>query len=80
MTAVRGITSRVDIIWNRDGTEFKRMKDVSVNSRTGNMVMYTSDTYTISVTAEVTEFRCKVVINTIPPVVATNDILLAIGE
>jgi len=44
------------------------------------MVMYTSDTYTISVTAEVTEFRCKVVINTIPPVVATNDILLAIGE
>ena len=74
MTAVRGITSRVDIIWSRDGTEVERMEGVSVNSTAENMVMY-SDTYNISqltTTDDGREYQCEVVINTSPPVMATG--------
>ena len=77
VTAVRGITSRVDIIWSRDGTEVERMEGVSVSSTTGNnMVMYTN-TYTItqlSTTDDGREYQCEVVINTSPPVMANNSV------
>ena len=78
VTAVRGITSRVDIIWSRNGTEVERMEGVSVSSTTGNMVMYT-DTYTISqlsTTDNRTAYQCEVVINTSPPVMATGSVTL----
>ena len=79
VTAVRGITSRVDIIWSRDGTEVKRMMEVSFSSTTGNMVMYT-DTYTISqlnTTDDGREYQCEVMINTSPPVMATGSVTLS---
>ena len=83
VTAVRGITSRVDIIWSRGGTEVERMEGVSVSSTTGNMVMYT-DTYTISqltTTDDGREYQCEVVINTSPPVMATGSVILDVmGE
>ena len=78
VTAVRGITSRVDIIWSRDGTEVKRMMEISFSSTTGNMVMYT-DPYTISqlnTTDDGREYQCEVVINTSPPVMATGSVTL----
>ena len=78
VTAVRGITSRVDITWSRDGTEVKRMEGVSVSSTTGNMVMYT-DTYTISqlnTTDDGREYQCEVVINTSPPLMAKSSVTL----
>ena len=83
VTAVRGITSRVDIIWSRDGTEVERMEGVSVSSTTGNMVMYT-DTYTISqlnTTDDGREYQCEVVINTSTPVMANGSVALDVmGE
>ena len=83
VTAVRGITSRVDIIWSRNGTEAERMNGVSVSSTTGNMVMYT-DTFTISqlnITDNRTVYQCEVVINSSPPVMATGSVTLDVmGE
>ena len=83
VTTVRGITSRVDIIWSRDGTEVERMEGVSISSTTGNMVMYT-DTYTIlqlNITDNRTVYQCEVVINTGPPVMATGSVTLDVmGE
>jgi len=78
VTTVRGITSRVDIIWNRNDTKAKTTKGVNVSSTTGNLVMYT-DTYTISqlnTTDDSSEYQCEVVINTNPPVLATGSVIL----
>ena len=83
VTTVRSITSRVDIIWRRDGTEVERMEGVSDSSTTGNMVMYT-DTYSISqlnTTDDGREYQCEVVINTSPLVMATGSVTLDVtGE
>ena len=83
MTAVRGITSRVDIIWSSDGREVEIMEGVSVSSTPDNSVVYT-DTYTISqlnTTDDGREYQCEVVINTSPPVMATGSVTLdVIGE
>jgi len=75
---VRGITSRVGIIWRSDGTELERMEVVTVNYTTDNSAIYT-DTYTIpqlNTTDDGREYQCEVVINTNPPVMATSTILL----
>ncbi|XP_065911365.1 uncharacterized protein [Dysidea avara] len=78
VTTVRGITSRVDIIWSSDGTELERMEGVSVSSTTDNSVVYT-DTYNISqlnTTDDGREYQCEVVINTSPPVIANDSVTL----
>jgi len=77
-TTVRGITSRVDIKWSSDGTELKRIDSVTVSSTTDNLLVYT-DTYTISqlsTTDDGREYQCEVVINTTPPVVTENSVIL----
>jgi len=74
VTTVRGITSRVDIIWSSDGTELERMEGVNVSSITDNSVVYI-DAYNISqlsTTDDGREYQCEVVINT-SPLVITND-------
>ncbi|XP_065910329.1 adhesion G protein-coupled receptor L3-like isoform X3 [Dysidea avara] len=78
VTTVRGITSRVDIIWSSDGLELERMEGVNINSTTDNSVVYT-DTYTIprlSTTDNGTVYQCEVMINTDPPVIADNRVTL----
>ena len=78
VTTVRGITSRVDIIWSSDGTALERMEGVIVNSTTDNSVVYT-DTYNISqlnTTDDGKEHQCEVVINTSPPVMANDSVTL----
>ena len=46
VTTVRGITSRVDIVWSSDGTVLRRMNGVS-STTMDNSLVYT-DNYTIS--------------------------------
>ena len=78
VTTVRGITSRVDIIWSSDGRELERMEGVNVSSTTDNSVVYT-DTYNISqlsTTDEDREYQCEVVINTSPSVMANDSVTL----
>ena len=78
VTTVRGITSRVDIVWSSGGTELQRMNGIS-----GNSLVYT-DSYTISQLSTTDEGRviqCEVVINASPPVMASDSITLDVtGE
>ena len=82
VTTVRGITSRVDIVWSSGGTELERMNDVSSTMLSDSLV-YT-DSYTISQLSTTDEGRviqCEVVINASPPVVASDSITLDVtGE
>ena len=82
VTTVRGITSRVDIVWSSNGTELERMNDVS-STTMENSLVYT-DSYTISQLSTTDESRmiqCEVVINTSPSVMDSDSITLdVIGE
>ena len=82
VTAVRGITSRVDIVWSSGGTELQRMDNVSLTVM-GNSLVYT-DSYTISQLSTTDESRviqCEVVINASPSVMASDSFTLDVtGE
>ena len=82
VTAVRGITSIVDIVWNSGGTELQRMNNVS-SITMGNSLVYT-DYYTISqlnTTDDDRVIQCEGVINANPPVMASDSVTLGVtGE
>ena len=64
VTTVKGITSRVDIVWSSGGTELQRMNDVS-STMMSNSLVYTNS-YTISQLSTTDDGRviqCGVVIN-----------------
>ena len=80
--AVRGITSRVNIIWSRSGVVLNQTNDI-LPSTTDSLLMYT-DTYTISLLStddDGREYQCEVAIDTNPPVMATGSVSLDVmGE
>ena len=82
MTTVRGITSRVDIVWS-SGTAVLRIINGTAATTMNNSLVYT-DSYTISklgTTDDGRVIQCEVVINAIPSVMATDSITLdVIGE
>ena len=65
VTTVRGITSRVDIVWSSNGTELERMDDVSSTTMDNLLVVYTHS-YIIS-QFRTTDYhrviQCEVVVN-----------------
>ena len=74
VTAVRGITSRVDIVWSSDGMELNRTNSTTPTMM-DNSLMYT-DSYTISqlsTTDDGSVIQCEVVISVIPSVMANNN-------
>ena len=78
MTTVRGITSRVDIVWSSDGSELQTINITNAHLTSNNAKIYTS-TYTIpqlSTTDDGRVYQCEVVINTSPPVRATGSVTL----
>ena len=78
ITAVRGITSRVDIIWSSDGLELQRTKKVNVTSMTSYSVLYT-DSYNIpqlSTADEDKTYECTILVISTLPVMATNNVTL----
>ena len=78
VTTVRGITSRVDIVWkNSNGMELDTTGNIMPTMMTDSLV-YT-DSYTIlqlSTTDDGRVIQCEVVINASPPVKASNSITL----
>ena len=77
VTTVKGITSRVDIVWRSGSTELERMNGLT-STTMGNSLVYT-DNYTISQLSTTDEGRviqCEVVINASPPVMASDSITL----
>ena len=80
MTSVRGITSRVDIIWRNisNSAELDRMDNVNANI-TGDSVVY-SYSYTIpqlTTSYHGREIRCEVVINN-PVTPVRNDTIFTL--
>ena len=82
VTTVRGITSRVDIVWSSGGMELERMNGVS-STTMNNSLVYT-DSYTTSqlnTTDDGRVIQCEVVINASLSVMATDSITLDVtGE
>ena len=77
VTTVRGITSRVNIVWSSGGTVLRRMNDTTATTM-DNSLVYT-DSYTISqlsTTDEGKMIQCEVVINASPLVMASNSVTL----
>ena len=80
VTTVRGVTSRVDIVWSSGGMELERMNGVS-STTMDNSLVYTHS-YTISQLSTTDDGRviqCEVVINTSPSVMATDSITLDVS-
>ena len=78
VTTMRGITSRVDIVWSSDGVEISRTEGVNASLAQRESMMY-SAYYTIpqlSTSDDGRVYRCEVVINTSPPVMATGSVTL----
>jgi len=78
VTTVRGITSRVDMVWSSDGVELERINGTKARFLNDVSMLYTS-TYTISLLSTTDDgrvYQCEVVINTSPPVMATDSVTL----
>ena len=81
VTTVRGITSRVDIVWSSNGTTLRRINGATARSM-GNSLVYT-DSYTISQLSTTDDGRviqCETVININPPVMTSDSIILDIAS
>ena len=77
VTTVRGITSRVDIVWSSNGTVLRRIHDTAATAM-DNALVYT-DSYNISQLSTTDDGRviqCEVVINASTSVMANDSITL----
>ena len=83
ITTVRGITSRVDIVWSSDGSELKRIEGIESNSTNNNSVIY-MNSYTISPLSTDDEgriYQCAVIIDQVLVIIVNNSITLDVtGE
>ena len=78
VTTIRGITSRVDIVWSSNGLVFKRTKGFNHTSTSNNSVIYT-DMYAIpqlSTTDEGRNIQCDTFINAVSTVTASDNVTL----
>ena len=80
MTTVRGITSRVDVVWSNEHIELQKVTGVNIAYTNAASAIYKS-TYTIPLlsTSDVDRvYQCDVVINTNPLTFGSNNITLDI--
>ena len=78
VTTVRGITSRVDIVWSSNGLVLKLTEGINHTSTSNNMVIYT-DTYTVpqlNTSDEGRNIQCDTIINAISSVTASDSVTL----
>ena len=78
MTTVRGITSRVDIVWSSGSLEIQRINESDAIVSNENSTVYRT-VYTIpllSTTDDGRVYQCEVVINTSPPILASSNITI----
>ena len=82
VTAVRGISGKVDIVWSSGGTVLRRFNGTTAVAM-DNSLVYT-DSYTITrlnTTDDDRVIQCEVVINTSPLVMANDSVILDVtGE
>ena len=80
ITTVRGITSRVDIVWSSDGVELKKTINANISLTINDSELY-EDAFSIPLLSTSDDGRiiqCKVVIMTNPSVFAINNITLEV--
>ena len=78
MSTPRGIDSRVDIVWSRDGVEVERINDVSSNFSSPKVVVYTN-IYTIPLLGTYDDdvvYECEVIINSSPAYIIRDSVTL----
>ena len=79
MTTVRGITSRVDVVWSSDHSALlERNEELNLTIRTPSSTSLTNmyNIIQLSTDDENRIYHCEMVINTDPPVVAISNITL----
>ena len=80
VTTVRGITSRVDIVWSSDGVNYKRATGISGYALGNSLVYYNS--YTIpqlSTDDDGRAYRCTGMIISNPQSTSSNSVTLRIN-
>ena len=79
ITTVRGITSRVDIVWSSNGVELRRITNANTSLIINDSELY-KDTFNIlllSTSDDERVFQCEMIIMTTPSIiVTTNDVTL----
>ena len=78
VTAVRGISSSVDIIWTTGGRVVRRADNISADIEQNDFTIYT-DSFEISSLSAIDngrEYQCTVVINANQPVYSSDEITL----
>ena len=68
MSTPKGISSRVDVVWSRDGVEVQRINDITSNFSSPEVVVYTN-IYTIPLLGTYDDdivYECEVIINSNP--------------
>ena len=81
ITAVRGISSSVDIIWTTGGIELRRVEDIMADIENDSAI-YT-DSFEISSLSAIDngrEYQCTVVINASQPVNSSDQITLILNS
>ena len=78
VTTVRGITSRVDIVWRSNGLELKRIEGTNISSTSETLETYTVmyDAVQLNTSDDDRVFQCEGIINTSPPLLADVNITL----
>ena len=76
-TGVRGVTSRVDIVWSSNSEVLSNISGVSGIPSQNNLTLYTA-THTLQLTTddESKTYQCKIVINSDPLAMSANNITL----
>ena len=80
MTTVRGITSRMDMVWRRNGMVVYNKVGVSANFTTKDTLVYT-DLYTITqlnTSDDSVIYQCDAVINIHPKIITSRLVILDI--
>ena len=82
VTTVRGITSRVDIVWSSNDILLRRIND-TIATTMDNSLVYT-DSYIVTMLSTSYNGRiieCEIIINVNPPIMATDNFTLSVdGE
>ena len=76
VTTVRGITSRVDIVWSSGGMELERMNVSSTTMENSLVYTHSYNISQLNTTDDGRVIQCEVVINASPSVMATGNITL----
>jgi len=80
-STVRGITSRVDIVWSSNGSELERIEGANASYITDNLEVYivSYDILQLTTSDEGRVFQCEVSIDSSPSVISTGNTTLDVN-